>query len=178
MKLLFTISSLLILMGFIMNGNNQQDHPSEAEQRVDSILTKVAGIIKEKYNINPSGSSASMPGGPIQKLGLAFNTKLSLTKEELRILLIGCAQELLTQVNTDEDIQKFLMKRPFTINNIQIIIYNHDKIGRRLYDPDIATAQISQGSLNYLTIDSNDTFKMKNQFEESYEDALKSFKAS
>ncbi len=63
--------------------------------------------------------------------------------------------------------------RPFTIENIQIIIYNHDKNGREVYDPEISTAEISQGILSYQTADSNDTFKYKNEFTETYEEALK-----
>ena len=76
-----------------------------------------------------------------------------------------------------EEIQKFLKERPFTIKNIQIIIYNYDKEGREVYDPGIATAQISEGVLTYRTVDSTDTFKFKQQFEESYEEALKALSA-
>ena len=76
-------------------------------------------------------------------------------------------------MNENEEIQKFLKEPPFSIKNIQIIIYNHDKEGREVYDPGIATAQISRGILTYRTVDSTDTFKFKQQFEESYQEALK-----
>jgi hypothetical protein len=79
----------------------------------------------------------------------------------------------MSSCNENEEIQNFLKERPFTIKNIQIIIYNHDKEGREVNDPGIATAQISEGILTYRTVDSTDTFKFKQQFEESYEEALK-----
>jgi len=91
----------------------------------------------------------------------------------LRRLLIESANELLKQVTENEEIQQFLRERPFTIKNVQIIIYNHDKKGREVYDPGIATAEISEGVLTYRTVDSADTFKFKQQFQESYEEALK-----
>ena len=91
----------------------------------------------------------------------------------MRELLIKSAQELLDQVNKNNDIQKHLKEPPFTIKNIQIIIYNHDKDGREIYDPGISTADMSRGILTYQTVDSTDTFKYKNEYEESYEDALK-----
>ena len=55
-------------------------------------------------------------------------------KRQLRELLIKSAQELLNQVNENEEIQKFLKEPPFTIKNVQIIIYNHDKKGREVYE--------------------------------------------
>ncbi len=150
---------------------------SKGEQLVNSVLAKTAKIIKSKFDIKPSGEGAAMPGGPVQELALCFDTKYPYNKEQLRELLIKSANELLNQVNENEEIQKFLKEKPFTIKNIQIIIYNHDKEGREVYDPGIATAQISEGVLTYRTVDSTDTFKFKQQFEESYEEALKALSA-
>lgn len=76
------------------------------------------------------------------------------------------------QVNENKETQNFLKKRPFTIKNIQIITYNHDKNGRSLHDPGISNAQILQGVLIYSTIDPEDRFKYKNRYEERYEEAL------
>ncbi len=74
--------------------DRQGYHPSKGEQLVNSTLGKTAKIIKDKYNLKPCGSGASMPGGPIQKLALCFDTKYPLTKEQLRELLIKSAHEL------------------------------------------------------------------------------------
>jgi hypothetical protein len=156
-----------------MSNKDQSYHPSEGEQLVNSLLPKAAGIIQDKYKIIPCGTGVSMPGGPIQKLALCFSTKYPYTKEELRGLLIKSAQALLDQVHENNEIQKFIKKPPFNIKNIQIIIYNSDKNGREVYDPGISTAEISEGTLTYQTVDSNDTFNYQNEFEESYEEALK-----
>ena len=56
---------------------------------------------------------------------------------------------------------------------MQIIIYNHDKDGKEIYDPNISGAQIAQGILTFRTADKSDTFRFKNQFEESCDEALK-----
>jgi len=164
---------LLISTGFIMSNQQPKYQLSKGEQLVNSVLAETAKIIKNKYNLKPCGEGAAMPGGPIQKLALCFDTNYPNTKEQLRELLIKAARELLNQVNENEEIQKFLKEPPFSIKNIQIIIYNHDKEGREVYDPGIATAQISRGILTYRTVDSTDTFKFKQQFEESYQEALK-----
>jgi hypothetical protein len=169
----FLVLNLLIFAGFIMKDTQKEYHPSKGEELVNSTLAKAARIIKDKYNLKPCGEGASMPGGPIQKLALCFDTKYPHTKDQLRELLIKAAQELLNQVNENKEIQEFIKEPPFTINNIQIIIYNHDKNGRSLLDPEISNAQILQGILSYSTIDPEDSFKYKNEYEESYEEALK-----
>ena len=155
-----------------MNQDNQYQL-SHGEQLVNVILNDTAKVIKNKYNLQPSGEGAAMPGGSIRKLNLSFDTKARYKKQELRELLIKCAEELLNQVNANKEIQQFLIKTPFTIENVQIIIYNHDKDGRGLKDPEISTAQILGGILDYATVDPNDSFRYKNEFKETYDEAIK-----
>lgn len=76
------------------------------------------------------------------------------------------------QVTENQEIQEFLKERPFTIRNVGIVIYNRDKYGLSMQDPQISVADISHGILNYSTIDPRDTFKYKNEYEETYEEAL------
>jgi hypothetical protein len=164
---------LFIFTGFIMLNKKEDNSPSKAEQLVNSTLAKTAKTIEEKYNIKSCGLGAAMPGGSIQGLTLCFNTKSPYTKEQLRELLIKSAQELLKQVNENNEIQEFLKECPFKVKNVQIIIYNSDKDGQEVYNPEISTAEISQGTLIYQTVDFADTFKYKNEIEETYEEALK-----
>jgi hypothetical protein len=167
---------LLFFTGFVMSNRCPDYQPSKGEQLVNSILAKTAEIIKKKHNIKPSGAGAAMPGGPIKELTLCFDTKGPYSKEQLRGLLIKSAHELLKQVNECEAIQQFIKNPPFTIRNVEIIIYNNDKGGNDVYDPEISTGSISQGNLIYRTTDKDDDFKYKNRFEESYEEALKAIK--
>lgn len=168
--------TVLIFMSFIMPNNKQGYHPSKGEELINSILAKTAKTIKDKYNIRPSGVGVAMPGGPIQEATLCFDTKHPYNKDELRQLLIKSSAELLKQVNENKEIQEFIKEPPFTIKNVQIIIYNHDENGGTLYDPQILTAEISQATLTYRTIESKDNFKLKDEFIETYEDALRIIK--
>lgn len=174
MNLIFSILTIcsLIFPGFIMASKNAGFQPSKASQLVNSILSKASKIIHTKYHLRPSGVGVSMPGGPIRELTLCFDTEKQLTKEELRILLINSANELLDEVNKSPEIQQFIKTPPFTIKNIEIIIYNHDKKTYDVFDPGIAVAKISRGILNFKTVDINNTFDFKNRYEETYEEAL------
>lgn len=157
-----------------MSSKQKEYHPSKGEQLVNNILAMTTKVIKEKYDIKPCGMGAAMPGGPIQELTLCFDTKYPYTKEQLREILINSARELLSKIQANNEIQEFLKDHPFTIRNIEIIIYNHDENGGSLCDPEISIARISQAALIYRTIDFQDSFKYKNEFKESYEEAIKS----
>lgn len=172
MKVFILSIFLLIFTGFVMQ-NKQQYYPSRGEKLVNNILANTAKIIKDKYLLRPCGSGAAMPGGPIQELTLCFDTKRPYTKEKLRELLIKTANELLDQINKNNEIQEFIKEKPFTIKNIEIVIYNHDQNGRIICDPEISVAEISHAKIVYRTIDPQDSFKYKNRFEEGYEEALR-----
>ena len=171
-SILITTAVLLsFFIGYIMSSQNR--YLSEEEKLVNNILDNTAKIIEKKYNIQPSGEGVAMPGGPIQEVTLCFDTKKQLSRKELRTLLVKSAQELLNQIIKNNDIQPFLINPPFTINNVEIIIYNNDRNGREVYDPEISTARISHGILTYRTVDPSDTLKFKNQFKETYHESLK-----
>ncbi len=169
----FLVLTLLIFMSFIMKDEQQGYYPSKGEQLINNTLAKAAKLIQEKYNIRPSGVGVAMPGGPIQEVTLCFDTKHVNNKEQLRSLLIRVSKELLDHINRNKELQEFIKEPPFTIKNVQIIIYNHDKDGKKIYDPNISGAQIAQGILIFRTVDKSDTFRFKNEYEESYEEALK-----
>lgn len=147
-------------------------YASQVDRSVGKVLNNATKVIQKKYKIKASGTGISMPDGIVGHLGLAFTTKSSLSKNELRKLLVGGGQELLKQINDNKDIQPFLKTAPFTIKNVEIIIYNHDKDGRGLRDPEISTAEISDGILTYRTINPDNHFQYKNEFRETYEEAL------
>lgn len=71
-----------------------------------------------------SGEGAAMPGGIIEELTLTFDTNNKLSKEQLRKLLIECAKELVAQVKMNNNIEQFLAKSPFSIENVQIRSYS------------------------------------------------------
>jgi hypothetical protein len=173
MKIALLFLTLLFIAFFTMKDREKEYHLSKGEQLVNSLLARTAKIIKEKYHLKPCGTGAAMPGGPIQEVTLCFDTKFPYTKNQLRELLIKSAEELLNQINEDQEICQFIKNRPFTIRNVEIIIYNNDKNGLDVFDPAISVARISEGKLIYRTTDINDPLKYKNKYEESYEEALK-----
>jgi len=145
---------------------------NDPEEIAGEILEQTAVFAHKRYPLNACGTIMMMPRGNVNEIGLCFQTKTLLTKNQLRFLLIQCGEELIRQINSNQPFQKFLNKRPFTMKEARIIIYNKDKNGDQPFDPLITNAEISGGVLTYLTQDPKKKSTYKNEFEESYEEAL------
>jgi hypothetical protein len=109
--------------------------PSREELLAYEMLALSTKKIKKEYGLRCVGTGLSMPGGPIRKLYLDFSVKGPLSQDALRNLLIKCAQAVVSCVNSNEEIQQYLYEKPFTVNNVRIVIYNHDKKNNWVYDP-------------------------------------------
>ncbi|MBS4168086.1 hypothetical protein [Parachlamydia sp. AcF125] len=142
------------------------------------FLSKVGWKIEKKHKLVVRGSgSGSSPGGSyINNFALSFNAYGPLSHEQLRKLLIECANELVREIDLEKKLEPFLIKKPYPIENVQIIIFNSDTNGMEVNDPFIAVAQISKGILTFRTIDPENKFKFKNEFKETYEEALEKLK--
>lgn len=148
----------------------QDPHVSEESKLVHKTLERTAKAVKKKYGLHPFGEGVSMPGGIIKFLTLCFESRDQLSRDELRELLIKSAQEMIAQAKANE-LEQFLESPPFEMKNVEIVIYNHDRNGRRLYDPEISTAEVFGDVLIYRTTDSQENL-FKKEYEETYEEAL------
>ena len=171
-KLIFTITIFSFIFASCNVPNVQQDALTLEKKQIITIniIFKIGENIRKKYNIEPLCAGGVISAEPIKEIDLTFESNYLLTKEELRILLIKSAQEALQQINQDVNIQLCIIEHSLTINNINITIFNSEKVK----DTEIGMAQISQGKLIYETIDI--AGNCKDKFEESYEEALEAMK--
>ena len=153
--------------------NNYHSPYAEENKLVGEVLYNTAIAIEKKYKMKPIEAGAAMPGGEINRFHMSYDVRKSLSKNELRIWLVEMSQVLLNQITRNEQIERYLIKTPFTIDDIDIVIFNHDKDGRRIYDPAITVADISGGIITYETKDPNQEYGYKNTYTETYEEALK-----
>ncbi|PJD97249.1 MAG: hypothetical protein CK425_03795 [Parachlamydia sp.] len=161
--------SVIIAFFSLFSREIDQNNPAEI---AGEILERTATFANKRYPLHTCGTIMGMPNGNVQVLGLCFQAKTLLSRDQLRSLTIKCATELIQQINSNEHIQRFLVKRPFTMQEVQIIIYNKDKNGDEPHDPLIATAQISKGILTFRTTDPKHTYTYNNRFKETYEEAV------
>ena len=140
------------------------------------INFKVSESLEKKYNIHFMGVRL---GGPekIDLMGMIFQMKNRLTKEECRELIVNCTEEYLTAINENAEFQKYLFQSPFPIKNIEIDIHIETEDGKDIYYPDISLVGIIRGKVDYLSDDPENPYKYKSKEEEPYEEALRIVKA-
>jgi hypothetical protein len=162
----------IILCFLFIGAANPYDEKKHAKVFYGT-LGKVSKFIEKKYKLTCIGSGGKAFGGPITKFSLSFDIRAPLSREQLRKLLIDCSKDFLAIVNTDKEVQPYLAQKPFTLENIEITIFNHDINGRTTFDPVIIVARISEGILNFRTNDPDKKYAYKENYKETYEEAVK-----
>jgi hypothetical protein len=149
----------------------------QSEQSINHLLGQIANSFEKKYKMKTIATNVSMPEGVVKLLGLDFQIRGPLPKEEIRKLLIELNKEFIALVNSDENVRSHLEHYPFEIRNIEITLFFIDSHGHELDDPYIGIAGISRGRIDYQTIITNNGVpSVKNEFVESYEEALEALK--
>lgn len=169
---IFFISLVLILsvffMGFKLFNRGEVMVPKE-EQVVNSLIGRAAETLKQKYKMKPIGTTVSMPRCVVKNLGVHFQIHGPVTRSEIRKVLVEVAKDFLSMVNEDLELRPLLESYPFSAKNIDIALFIKDDTGKGIRDPYISYAGIRNGKLDYVILDETD---VKDEFIESYEDAL------
>jgi len=172
-KKLFMYLLSFFLMSCEMQNFQNDENISGSEHAVNTLLDRIAHSFEKKYKINPMATNVAMPGGIVKLLGLDFQMRGPLSKEEIRKILITLGEDFLVFVNSDENIKPYLKNYPFRIENIEITLFFLDLKRMELLDPYIGIAEISGGPLNYKILTRTDSIlSIKSASEESYEEAL------
>jgi hypothetical protein len=139
----------------------------------NTIKAEVAKKMAKKYGMQCVGEG----GKSINCLCwvmLAFEIRRPLDRDQARIIIMDCAEELLTAFNTNKKIRPFLKDYPFSPKNIDLQLFISQKDGGDIYDPDISVVSIYESNeVKFMTVDPHRRFGYKNQFTENYQDALK-----
>ena len=164
--------ALFIVYGFGNKSTSQQYIRAEYVVIVDQITADVAAKLANRYNMRVIGIGGGLAGG-VNRLGLSFQIRGPLSKEQLRAIIVDCVEEYLLPINTNERLRPSLKNYPFTADQIEIEIFIVDESGRKVHDPEIMLAANYNGILKYRTVDKDAKFGYKSSTEEDYEEALK-----
>jgi hypothetical protein len=171
--MLFIFALSFFIMGFKMFENVKEYVPEE-EQVVNTLIDRSAEFFKQKFKLKPIGTLVSMPNCVVKKLGIHFQIYESIERDKIRKILVEIADEFVTMINKDIAIRPLLEVYPFTVKNVDIALFIQDKNGIDVWAPHIGMASIRKGSLKYIVLEEVDDIPViREQFVESYEDALK-----
>lgn len=175
MKMIYL--SLLFYMVVICGSGecmSNEYKPAEYVVMSKAIIADMAKILPKKYGMEVISTTSGL-AKRVNVLGLGFQIKGPLTKEQLREILVDCEEEFLAKVNENERIRPYLKNYPFNAENIELEIFvNDSQTGEMAVDPFITVASISNGLLVYRTEHKDPkTSGYKSKVLESYEDAFR-----
>jgi hypothetical protein len=172
------IAGLLIFIALVVASlchtkNNFKIEYSKADLTAYQIQNRITEKLCKRHQMQFIGNSAEMPDNDIRSLGLIFQITRPLSKDEARLILIDCVQEILNAINSNEEIRPYLNSYPFTPKNVEITIFIKDSQARDLFDPDLGVVHAYKGKLDYITyVKGNKFYKHQSETEETYEEAL------
>ena len=125
--LCISISAFMLYI-FINHSSSQKYIPAEYVVIVDQITADVAAKLANRYNMRVIGIGGGLAGG-VNRLGLSFQIRGPLSKEQLRAIIVDCVEEFLLPINTNERLRPSLKIYPFTADQIEIEIFVVDQSG-------------------------------------------------
>ncbi|CUI16928.1 Conserved hypothetical membrane protein [Candidatus Protochlamydia naegleriophila] len=163
-----TICALITVlsMSFSFFKSKPRDYADIARE----IRGNVGKKLSKKHRMNLIGVGGGMMGS-VYMIGLSFQVRHPLEREEARYLVVDCTEELLAAVNGNEAIRPYLRDFPFTTKNVRIVIFSVQPNGKDVCDPAICVASVSESDeICYRTQEPNSP-TYKNRCYEPYAEA-------
>lgn len=151
--------------------------PRDYVDMAHEIRAKVATKLARKHHMAVVGITGGMMDC-VYTVGVSFQMYRPMDRNEVRYRLVDCVEELLKAINENEEIRPYLKNYPFTTANIKVTIFMSDSDGRFLSDPYLEVATISGSDKIYYRTSAPDVPMYKNEYEESYQDALAMVKSN
>src|ERR1700733_4953817 len=174
MKRLFAIFCILLFAIFAIT---RCDSLKEDEIIARRLMYRVSDVLKSRYQLRYVGYSEAGDKNGYKKIGLLFNKFGKMSKDEGRKTIIDCVNVLLNEINSDPKLQPFLINKPFTINNVRIVIVVFTSEGKDIFYPDIQVFSAFGGKINYSTSAPDQKYGYYTQEYETFEEAMRIIEA-
>lgn len=160
------IASLTVSFSFFKS-KKPRDYADVARE----IRASVGKNLSKKHQMDVIGEGGGMMGS-VYMIALSFQIRHPLDRNEARARIVDCVEELLTAINSNEEIRPFLKNYPFTTKNVQVAIFSVSQDGRSVFDPYITVVSVDESdNITFRTKEPNNT-SYKNRHKEPYSKAL------
>lgn len=169
------IMLLMIIAPFICSFSFLKSQPRDYADIARDIRANVGKKLSKKHQMDLIGEGGGMMGS-VYMIGLSFQIRHPLNRNEARARIVDCTEELLAAINSSEEIRPFLKNYPFTPENLELAIFSVSPKGEKLYDPNIAVVSVDQS--NYITFRTEEpnNVSYKHRHKELYSEAVKMLK--
>lgn len=168
---LLVVLTFLIICCSCSNSADSQYRPAAYVSMAGEINAKIINTLSERYHMDVIGVTSGLADN-VNTLGARFQIQGPLPKDKLRQLIVGCVEEYLNEINSDEKIRPFLKNYPFTSQEISVAILVVNK-RLDLYHPEISAVANSGKIIWFGTVDQENASGYKLIEEETYDEALK-----
>lgn len=144
-------TKLIIFLLFICMFQNidlKADEIDKEDRIAIGINLEIVELFEKKYKLTLGGTQISGPR-EIKLMGLMFDLKQSLDKDEARKLIVETTEKYLEKINSNVEIRPYLSNYPYTLKNVTISIFLHDDKGELFYTPKIGVVSSSDGLIEY-----------------------------
>lgn len=169
MKILTVICYICCLLFFFVGC----DKRSERAKLAHRAMYKAAVILENCYQMKFMGWSESTDEQHYNNMGIDFQIFRVLSKDEGREILTDCVEELLKEINSTPELQRFLNPSPFMPANVQIHIYDYQSDRSNLYYPNFVVFSAHDGIVQYKTKVPEMEFGYYTNEKEPYEEAVR-----
>ncbi len=156
----------ILTMSFSFFKSKSRDY----EDIANEIRAKVGKKLSKKHHMNVIGVGGGMMGS-VYMIGLSFQIRHPLEREEARYLIVDCTEELINAVNASEEIRPYLRDYPFTTKNVEIAIFSVQADRKEVFDPYIRVASIAESKDIYYHTKEPNKIMYKNKYSEPYVEA-------
>src|ERR1700733_737299 len=174
MKRLFFILSILLFAIFAITRCDRRKEDAIIAHR---LMCRVSDVLESRYQLRYAGCTEAGDKSGYNKIGLLFNKFGKMNKDEGRKTIIDCVNVLLNEINSDPKLQPFLINKPFTINNVRIVIIVFTSEGKDIFYPDIRVFSAFGGKINYSTKSPDHKYNYYTREEETLEEAMRIIEA-
>ncbi len=141
MRSSWMIILLIIIAPLTSSFSFFKSKPRDYEDMANEISAKVAKKLIKKHQMDLIGVGGGMMGS-VYMIGLSFQIHHPMDRNEARVRIVDCVEELLAAVNANEEIRPFLKDYPFTTKNVHLAIFSNYADGREVFDPYIRAVTV------------------------------------
>ena len=115
------------------------------------VARKIGNRFEKKYGLYFAGISEAASKGKYDYIGFELFSYRLLTKDEGRVLLLKCAEDVLRAINSCPKLKPHLKDYPFTGDNIIVNIYVQPRKNPDVYHPNVAVFSFYNEKLFYTS---------------------------
>src|ERR1700733_1214182 len=168
---------ILLPVFFVFVAVKACDNRSEKAKIAHPIMFKVIDLLETRYHLRYAGREESSDKGAYKTIGLLFNKFGKMSKDEGRKTIIDCVNVLLNEINSDSQLQPFLIEKPFTLSNVEIMIIVFTDEGKDIFYPDIQVFAFFCGKVHYSTNSPGHKYGHYTEEKETFEEAVRIIEA-